>query len=141
MLVRLLYASRAVPALGPEEVTAIVQRSRADNQALGVTGALCYSEGVFMQLLEGGRAAVSRLYGRIASDPRHRDLELLSYEEISERRFGAWCMGQVNMARLNPALLLKYSEHAALEPFGVSGAASMALFEELLATASIVGHT
>ena len=45
-----------------------------------------------------------------------------------------------NMARLNRALLLKYSETATLDPYSVSGAVSMALFEELVATASVVGQ-
>jgi hypothetical protein len=44
------------------------------------------------------------------------------------------------MSRLNPGLLLKYSEKPALDPFSVSGKVSMALFEELMATASIVGQ-
>jgi hypothetical protein len=44
------------------------------------------------------------------------------------------------MARLNRALLLKYSETATLDPFAVSGAVSMALFDELVATASVVGQ-
>jgi len=48
-------------------------------------------------------------------------------------------MGEVNMARLNPALLLKYSETATLDPYAVSGAVSMALFEELVATAAVMG--
>jgi hypothetical protein len=72
--------------------------------------------------------------------PRHTQVELLSYEEIGERRFAGWAMGQVDMARLNPALLLKYSERATLDPYAVSGAVSMALFRELMATASIVGQ-
>jgi hypothetical protein len=80
------------------------------------------------------------LYNRIAADARHTDVQLLSYEEIGERRFAGWSMGQVNMARLNRALLLKYSEKASLDPFSVSGAVSMALFEELMATASVVGQ-
>ena len=45
-------------------------------------------------------------YNRIAADARHSDVVLLHYEEIAERRFAGWSMGQVNMARLNPALLL-----------------------------------
>lgn len=80
---------------------------------------------------------MNRIYNRIVSDPRHTDVELLSYEEISERRFAAWSMGQVEVSRLNPALLLKYSETATLDPYAVSGQASMALFDELVATASI----
>ena len=109
---------------------------------MGVTGVLCCcpSEGIFLQVLEGGRSAVNKLYHRIASDSRHSDVELLFYEEIGERTFAGWAMGQVNMSRLNPALLLKYSERATLDPYAVSGKASLALFQELMATAAIVGQ-
>jgi hypothetical protein len=139
MLVRLLYASRAVPAVDQDALVAILRKSKANNLTLGVTGVLCFSQGIFLQVLEGGRGPVNRLYNRIAADPRHTDVELLCYEEIGERRFAGWSMGQVNLSRLNPALLLKYSERPTLDPFSVSGQVSMALFEELMATASIVG--
>ena len=140
MLVRLMYASRAVPAVDQEELIAILKKSKANNHKSGVTGALCFSEGVFIQVLEGGRTAVSKLYNRIANDARHTDVVLLNYDEIEERRFSGWSMGQVNMQRLNPALLLKYSECAKLDPYAVSGKVSMALFEEMVATAAIMGQ-
>ena len=140
MLVRLMYASRAAASVGHEELVAILRKSQANNPALGITGVLCFSEGIFLQVLEGGRGAVNRLYNRIVSDARHSQVELLSYDEIGERRFACWSMGQVNMARLNPALLLKYSERPALDPFTVSGQVSVALFQDLMATASIVGQ-
>ena len=120
---------------------AILRRSKTDNPGVGITGVLCFSGGIFLQVLEGGRTAVNRLYNRIAADKRHTDVELLLYEEIGERRFAGWSMGQVNMSRLNPSLLLKYSESATLDPFAVSGAVSMSLFEELLATASVMGQS
>jgi hypothetical protein len=66
---------------------------------------------------------------------------LLHYEEIVERRFGAWTMGLVDVGRVNNSVLIKYSERAVLDPYTVSGKVSMALLEELMATASIVGHT
>jgi len=140
MLVRLMYASRATDSIDHEALQAIMRKSKASNASNGVTGVLCFSGGIFLQVLEGGRAPVSALYNRIASDPRHTDVELLSYEEIGERCFAGWSMGQVNLSRLNPALLLKYSETAALDPYAVSGKVSMALFNELVATASIVGQ-
>ncbi|MFN9279235.1 MAG: BLUF domain-containing protein [Rubrivivax sp.] len=140
MLVRLMYASRAVPALDQEELVTILRQSKANNPSTGVTGVLCFSGGIFLQVLEGGRSAVNKLYNRIGADPRHTDVELLLYEEIGERRFASWSMGQVNMSRLNPSLLLKYSATAALDPFSVSGKVSLALFEELVATASVIGH-
>jgi hypothetical protein len=73
-------------------------------------------------------------------DERHKDVVLLSYQEISERRFGGWTMGQVRLDKLNPSIVLKYSETPELDPYGVSGQVSFALLEELMATASIVGR-
>ena len=137
MLVRLMYASRAAAGMDPEELAAILRKSRTANAAHGITGVLCYSEGIFLQVLEGGRTAVNRLYNRIVADARHHDAELMLYEEISERRFAGWSMGQVALARLNRSLLLKYSETATLDPFAVSGAVSLALFEEMVATAAV----
>jgi len=141
MLVRLMYASRAADSVNQDELAAILKKSKANNPPLGVTGVLCFSGGIFLQLLEGGRSSVSALYNRIANDPRHHDVVLLSYEEISERGFAGWSMGQVNLNRLNPALLLKYSERAELDPYTVSGKVSLALFNELVATASVVGQS
>jgi hypothetical protein len=140
MLVRLMYASRAANPVDQDELSAILRQSKTRNPEAGITGVLCCSEGIFIQVLEGGRAAVNRLYNRIATDSRHTDVTLLTYEEIGERRFASWSMGQVTMARLNPAVLLKYSETATLDPYAVSGAASAALFEELVATAAIMGQ-
>jgi Sensors of blue-light using FAD len=139
MLVRLLYASRAASDTGADALAVIYKQAKANNPKLGVTGVLCCSGGVFMQVLEGGRDAVNQLYHRIARDARHADVVLLSYEEISERSFACWSMGQVSLSRLNPALLMKYSQTAALDPYSVSGAASLALFKELAATASVIG--
>lgn len=138
MLVRLMYASRATAPVSKDSLQAILKKSTTNNPGVGVTGVLCFSGEIFLQVLEGGRSQVSALYNRIAQDPRHRDVVLLSYEEIQERSFAGWAMGQVNMNRLNPALLLKYSESAVLDPFAVSGKASAALFNELVATASVV---
>ena len=135
MLVRLLYASRS--SATEAEFAVILRQSRKHNAELGVTGLLCHSEGVFVQVLEGGRAAVNRLYNQIVTDPRHRDVTLLAYADISERRFAGWSMGQVNLARLNPALVLKYSPTTRLDPFELSGNALEALFEELISTGAI----
>ena len=142
MLVRLMYTSRAVTAVDQEELLAILKQSKANNTRSGVTGALCLcsTERIFIQVLEGGREAVNALYRRILADARHTDAVLLHYQEIDERRFPGWSMGQVNMSRLNPALLLKYSESARLDPYAVSGKATVALFEELVATAAIMGQ-
>ena len=139
MLVRLLYASRAVDTT-TQAIDAILSQSRQSNPLCGITGILCYGGGIFLQAIEGGRMAVSELFAHIQKDSRHKDEVLLHYEEISERRFGGWTMGQVNTSRLNTSILLKYAEKPELDPYAVSGKVSLALLEELMATASIMGR-
>jgi len=142
MLVRLLYASRANAPVDEALVASILEQAAAFNAAHGLTGVLCTSsEGnVFLQVLEGGRAVVNELYGRILRDPRHKDVTLLDYAEIGERRFATWRMGIVNLNRINLGTVLRFSETPALDPFRMSGKAALALLEELMATAAIVSR-
>ena len=140
MLVRCLYASRAVAPLSPAILDTILATSRERNPARGITGLLCVSVGVFIQVLEGGRDEVCELFNAIISDPRHEHVRLLTYEEIRQRKFGAWTMGQVDLTKINPGLLLKYQEKATLDPFTCSGDATMALLDELIATASVTSR-
>jgi hypothetical protein len=140
MLVRLLYASRAAAPVTQQIIESILQQSRTHNPAMGITGVLCHGGDVFMQALEGGREAVNALYVKIVRDTRHREVMLLHYAEVPERHFAGWTMGQVNLAKVNTSLLLKYSDKPVLDPFTVSGRASMAMLEELTATAQIIGR-
>jgi len=138
MLVRLLYASRTPKEIDNAVLESILSKSKAHNPGAGVTGILCYSGKIFMQVLEGNRREVSNLYNRISTDSRHSDVEILLFEDIVERRFSHWTMGQVNLSKVNPSTLLKYSEKPVLDPFTLGGKVSMALLEELMATAAIV---
>ena len=140
MLVRLLYVSRLADPTKPEVIDGILADSRKHNPEQGITGILCYGAGIFLQAIEGGRAQVSELYNHICKDKRHKEVVLLDFQEIAERRFGGWTMGQVNLAKLNTSIVLKYSETPELNPYGVSGKVSLALLEELMATASIIGR-
>jgi hypothetical protein len=139
MLVRLLYCSRAVDT-SEAAIESILSQARQHNPVSGITGILCYGGGIFLQAIEGGRMQVSELFGAIQKDERHKDVALLHFEEILERRFGGWSMGQVNLSRLNHSILLKYSEKPELDPYSVSGKVSLALLEDLMATAAICGR-
>jgi len=142
MLVRLLYASRVPGGIDDALVSAILERSREHNPRHGITGLLCtqLETGVFLQALEGGRDAVSRLYTNIARDTRHRDVTLLLHVEIEERRFAGWRMGVVDLAKVNRSSVLRYSETAMLDPFSMTGRGALALLEELADSAAIVSR-
>ena len=58
MLVRLLYASRATAPLTAPVIDSILAKSRGKNTERGITGVLCYSEDIFLQVLEGARDEV-----------------------------------------------------------------------------------
>lgn len=142
MLVRLLYASRAVDSIGGELIEEILTESRSRNPAHGITGVLCVCQtgNVFLQALEGGREAINRLYGNLLRDARHRDVTLLDYAEINQRRFAGWRMGAVNLAKVNLSTVLKYSETPQIDPFATSGQVALALIEELIDTAAIISR-
>ena len=140
MLVRCLYASRPSGPLSTQQIASILEQSRRNNPRAGVTGILCYTEDVFIQVLEGGRDEVCELFNGIVRDSRHLDVRILVYEEITERRFVNWAMGQVDISKVNAGLLLKYFKKATLDPFDASGHATMALIHELVATAAIVSR-
>ena len=140
MLVRLLYVSRAIDPESCSTTQSILDSARKHNAANGITGVLCYGGGLYLQAIEGGRMQVNKLYSHIVCDQRHTDVVLLVYQEITERRFGGWTMGQVNLTKLNTSIVMKYSEKPELDPYLVSGVASLALLEELMLTASIIGR-
>jgi hypothetical protein len=137
MLVRCVYASRAATALNSAMIEDILEKSRSRNPAHGITGILCYSADVFIQVLEGSRDDVCDLYNSIVRDDRHANVRLLVFEEIRERKFCNWTMGHVDLSKINPGLLLKYHERAVLNPFVASGYATMALLDELVENAAI----
>lgn len=142
MLVRLVYASLAASEIDHALIASILEQSQAYNLDHGITGVLCtYPQGnLFLQVLEGGRAEVNQLYATIVRDPRHRDVTLLDYAEITERRFASWRMGSVNLNRVNLGTILRFSESPVLDPFSMSGPATLALLEELMSTAAIVSR-
>jgi hypothetical protein len=140
MLVRCLYVSQATSKIETELLDSILDQSRKNNVPRGITGMLCVAGNSFIQVIEGGRDQVCELLKLIFRDDRHRDVRILTYEEIRERRFQSWTMGQVNLGGVNPSLLLKYSELAVLNPLSCSGATTMALLDELLANGAVSGR-
>jgi hypothetical protein len=92
---QLLYISDARFGLKDRDIESILASSRRNNGAGGITGMLLYSTGVFIQALEGEHNAVETLYNRIADDPRHANIAIISDQMVAERSFGDWAMGFV----------------------------------------------
>ncbi|MFN7152427.1 MAG: BLUF domain-containing protein [Acidovorax sp.] len=132
MLIQLTYASRASRVLGPADVKDILAASQRNNARAGVTGALCLNHGIFLQQLEGDRAAVNALYHRLLKDSRHKDTAVLDFAEIPHRRFSSWSMGLLGSVEANRQLFLKYSSSAEFDPFSMSTLTLRSFFDEVL---------
>ena len=91
-----VYASSAVQLFEPEELHALLETSRRNNAALGVSGMLLYKDGNFLQVLEGREATVQGLAAKIRRDPRHRGIITLIEGFENEYQFPEWSMGFCN---------------------------------------------
>ncbi|WP_149535290.1 BLUF domain-containing protein [Siccirubricoccus phaeus] len=85
-LTQLIFVSRP---LGFDQATlaAILASAQRRNRATGITGALVCRADLYVQLLEGSRAAVTACFGRIVADRRHSDVELVWAGDTLRRLF------------------------------------------------------
>ena len=93
MLRRLAYVSYPSADLAASEVSRIIQVSRVNNAAHGITGVLVYTGTDFAQLIEGRDEEVEKLWRRIQADPRHRDVVAFLDEPTERAWFETWRMG------------------------------------------------
>jgi hypothetical protein len=129
MLIRLLYISRAVGAVTTTVTGSILETARLHNRVAGITGVLCQGQGLFIQILEGERRALNRLYATLIKDKRHQDVELISIEEIETRKFPNWSMAHVIISESDPMVQLNHPE---FDPYAASSEQLKALIEDLL---------
>ncbi len=74
---RLIYLSEARRRMSPEEIDAIVGKSRRKNDKCHVAALLIPMGGRFLQVLEGDAAQVTARFHRIAADPRHGEIRVV----------------------------------------------------------------
>ncbi|UOQ69615.1 BLUF domain-containing protein [Hymenobacter volaticus] len=98
MLYQLIYTSRACVLFDAEALTQLLTKARTFYASQHVTGLLLYSEGHFLQILEGTRPEVETVYALIRQDPRHEQLQLLGQGPVPRRAFPYWGMGFCELA-------------------------------------------
>ena len=98
-LIHFVYASAATHEFGIESLTEILRQSRENNERVGLTGILLYSEGSFFQVLEGDPAAIDTLCQKLILDKRHTHLTTIIREPIPRRDFDSWSMGFSHISR------------------------------------------
>ena len=95
---RLIYKS--IPNedfVSNETVRDIVEKGAVKNSERGITGLLILTGHEFLQVLEGPTRQVNELYLTISRDERHKEVELISFEQINKRFFQTWNMRLVDL--------------------------------------------
>jgi hypothetical protein len=135
MLIRLIYVSKAVDPQSLALTSSILNRSHTWNTQNDITGVLCEGQGVYLQALEGERGEVTRLYARISADPRHKDVELMHCESITQRRYGEWSMARVALSDVDPQTKIVWPE---FDPYSPTGLLVMARIDELITQGRVI---
>ncbi len=77
----------------------IAEVSIKNNNTDNITGILCYGNGYFLQCVEGTEQALTNLKNRLLVDERHKDLMILDFSVIAERRFAGWSLRSITLER------------------------------------------
>jgi hypothetical protein len=91
-LIELIYVSEPAQSMSFLGLMRLLYHSYANNQALGITGALIYENNQFGQVIEGAEKDIEALWQKIQKDSRHKNVRLIGSRPISERSFSKWTM-------------------------------------------------
>lgn len=106
----LLYTSASEDDMRTDELVELLEKARAKNERLGVTGMLLYHRREFMQILEGEKETVLSLYDVIARDPRHTGVRIFYDGALEERGFSQWSMAFTDLQDVDLSNLEGYED-------------------------------
>jgi hypothetical protein len=93
---QVIYSSQAAVPMSMADLEKILVDARSGNERRGITGALVYVDGVFLQILEGPKDTVKSLVTSIAKDTRHSSFQVFHEAEIDSPMFNSWKMAYLN---------------------------------------------
>lgn len=99
MTYQLIYSSEATIPMQSDDLEALLEHARRKNASQGISGALIYSDGAFLQILEGERPTVAALMARIREDVRHEAVTVLREGDVPAATFSGWKMAYVSATR------------------------------------------
>ena len=91
-LYSLVYTSVASRPLAKSDLEGILAKARIRNQNEQVTGLLLFTEGKFMQYLEGPETGVFKIFDWIKKSSLHEEIVEVSSQPVEKREYGDWSM-------------------------------------------------
>ena len=96
MTYQIIYSSESSTPMQLEELDELLEHARSSNSGKGITGALVYVDGIFLQILEGERHSLQELMKKIYDDVRHETVTVLKSGEIPFAAFTDWKMAYIS---------------------------------------------
>lgn len=91
-LYSLVYTSMASRPLSKIDLEYILDKARKRNIEEQVTGLLLFTDGKFMQYLEGPQTAVLKIFDSIKKSSLHKQITEVSRQTVDTREYGDWSM-------------------------------------------------
>jgi hypothetical protein len=121
MFERLVFVSRAAPGTTARDCYDIIRVAHNRNSQFGLTGALLFLDGCFIQVLEGDRFHMRERYRRIAADPRHTDVDLRQIGPSERLLFADDWMALRSGDEIDPAVKARFGYQPGLPSQRFSG--------------------
>lgn len=96
MTFQIIYSSVSSMPMQREALEDILEQAQINNAHSGISGALVYVDGFFLQVLEGEREALQQLMQTISRDLRHESISVLQAGEVPAAAFSTWKMAYVS---------------------------------------------
>ena len=98
-LIHLVYVSFANKSLTEKELESLLTEIRKKNAQQNVTGLLLYNDLNFIQVIEGTKKTIHKVFNSIEQDSRHTNVVKLLEEPIKKRAFPDWSMGYRKLSK------------------------------------------
>ena len=96
---QIVYSSLASKKMLKSDLFIILRKARLNNRMSEITGILIYIDGYFLQILEGNKDEVHKIFNKISQDPRHTNCQVIFEGDTDKRFFPRW-----EMAYASPSL-------------------------------------
>ena len=113
----------------PLEIKDILFAARKNNPVLGITGAMCFLDGVYFQYLEGEASAVGALYKKIESDSRHSHIKILVHDKIEQRKYPKWSMALLTWSDETKEIFKLFNPESAPDAYSADPASAPSLLQ------------
>ena len=88
----IVYISTTSKILTDSELTEMLMENYMNNRRAHITGMLIYTEGSFIQVLEGPADSLTKTYQDIIQDNRQKNIIKLAEDKLAAPNFDTWSM-------------------------------------------------